>query len=119
MKVPAYLFALKFDYFHELIIAQELSRIHARGYSDGLGGGTCIGLFTSVLGCLPNISIFPGLPPILNFGNPTLREQIAMEVLSGKKFTCLAVTEAFAGSDVAGLKCRAKKVEGGWVVNGT
>jgi hypothetical protein len=33
----------QFDYFHELIINQEFSRIHARGYSDGLGGGTIIG----------------------------------------------------------------------------
>jgi alkylation response protein AidB-like acyl-CoA dehydrogenase len=60
-----------------------------------------------------------GLPPILNFGKPALRDKIAPEVLAGKKFTCLAVTEAFAGSDVAGLKCFAKRVEDGWVVNGT
>lgn len=33
-----------FDYFHELIITQELSRIGSRGYSDGLLGGMVIGL---------------------------------------------------------------------------
>ncbi|KAF9468150.1 acyl-CoA dehydrogenase [Collybia nuda] len=95
----------EFDYFHELIISQEMARIHARGYSDGLGGGTCI-----------------GLPPILNFGKPALRDKIVPEVLAGKKFICLAVTEAFAGSDVAGLKCSAKRVSDGWVkwiTNGT
>ncbi|TFK72901.1 acyl-CoA dehydrogenase NM domain-like protein [Pluteus cervinus] len=92
----------EFDNFHELIIAQELARIHARGYSDGLGGGTCI-----------------GLPPVLNFGKKELRERVAEEVLSGKKYICLAVTEAFAGSDVAGVKCRASRVVNGWVVNGT
>ncbi|KAG6865907.1 hypothetical protein C0991_010740 [Blastosporella zonata] len=92
----------EFDSFHELIIAQELGRIHARGYSDGLGGGTCI-----------------GLPPVLNFAKPALRDKIAPEVLDGKKFICLAVTEAFAGSDVAGLRCRARKVNGEWIVNGT
>ncbi|KAF5371822.1 hypothetical protein D9615_009550 [Tricholomella constricta] len=84
---------------------EELARIHARGYSDGLGGGICI-----------------GLPPVLNFGKPALRDKIAAEVLDGKKFICLAITEAFAGSDVAGIKCRAKRVDGGWVkwiTNGT
>ncbi|KAG5652332.1 hypothetical protein H0H81_005400 [Sphagnurus paluster] len=92
----------KFDCFHELILNQELARIHARGYSDGLGGGTCI-----------------GLPPVMNFGKPALRDKIVAEVLGGEKFISLAVTEAFAGSDVSGIKCHAKKVEGAWVVNGS
>ncbi|PPQ69172.1 hypothetical protein CVT26_003546 [Gymnopilus dilepis] len=95
----------EFDYFHELIMGQEIARAHSRGYQDGSGGGTYI-----------------GLPPILNFGKPALREKIAEEVFSGKKLCALAITEAFAGSDVAGLKCHAKKVDGGWVkwiTNGT
>lgn len=48
-----------------------------------------------------------------------MRDKIVPEVLAGKKFVCLAITEAFAGSDVAGLKCSAKRVADGWVVNGT
>ncbi|KAG6831810.1 hypothetical protein H0H92_007487 [Tricholoma furcatifolium] len=92
----------EFDCFHELIIAQELGRIHARGYSDGLGGGTCI-----------------GLPPVLNFAKPALRNRIVPDILNGKKFISLAVTEAFAGSDVAGIRCRARRKNGEWVVNGT
>ncbi|KAJ7127060.1 acyl-CoA dehydrogenase/oxidase [Mycena epipterygia] len=94
--------SVEFDAFHGLIITQEFSRLHARGYSDGLAGGTII-----------------GLPPIINFAQPALRDRIVAETLSGKKSLCLAVTEAFAGSDVQGLKCRATRVEGGWVVNGT
>ena len=33
----------KFDYFHELVVTQELVRCGARGYSDGLQGSvsTC------------------------------------------------------------------------------
>jgi len=92
----------EFDYFHELIMGQECARIHARGYADGMGGGTYI-----------------GLPPIINFGQPALRERIAKEVFSGKKLCSLAITEAFAGSDVAGLRCLATKVDGGWRVTGT
>jgi alkylation response protein AidB-like acyl-CoA dehydrogenase len=46
---------------------------------------------------------------------------VVPEVLSGKKLICLAVTEAFAGSDVAGLKTTATKTADGkyWIVNGT
>ncbi|KAJ7650358.1 acyl-CoA dehydrogenase [Roridomyces roridus] len=92
----------EFDYFHEMIMAQEGTRFNARGYVDGLGGGTYI-----------------GLPPIMNFGQPALREKVLGEVFAGKKFVCLAITEAFAGSDVAGLKCFAKKTPEGWRVTGT
>lgn len=92
----------EFDYFHELIMGQEIARIHARGYIDGLGGGT-----------------FIGLPAVMNFGQPELRDRVVREVFEGKKLVCLAITEAFAGSDVAGLKCFAKRVEKGWVVTGT
>ncbi|TFK27199.1 acyl-CoA dehydrogenase [Coprinopsis marcescibilis] len=92
----------EFDYFHELIMGQESARLHARGYLDGIGGGT-----------------FIGLPPIMNFGKPALREKIMKEVFEGKKLCALGITEAFAGSDVAGLRCFAKRVENGWIVTGT
>ncbi|KAF7316998.1 Acyl-CoA dehydrogenase [Mycena chlorophos] len=92
----------EFTYFYEMILAQESTRFSSRGYLDGLGGGTYI-----------------GLPPILNFGQPALRDKIAGEVFSGKKLVCLAITEAFAGSDVAGLKTFAKRTDKGWLVNGT
>ncbi|KAF9525679.1 acyl-CoA dehydrogenase/oxidase [Crepidotus variabilis] len=92
----------EFDIFHEMILWEEFSHIHARGYSDGLAAGVCI-----------------GLPPVLNFGNEKLKDAIIEDILSGKKLICLAVSEAFAGSDVAGMKCSAKRTEGGWIVNGT
>ncbi|KAF9476703.1 acyl-CoA dehydrogenase [Pholiota conissans] len=88
----------EFDQFHELIMWQEFARIHARGYNDGLGGGTCI-----------------ALPPVLNFGSEELKKAVVEDIFGGKKTICLAVTEAFAGSDVAGLKCHAKAMETGWI----
>ena len=62
-----------------------------------------------------------GLPPVLNFGSPELKARVVPEVLSGKKFICLAISEAFAGSDVMGLKTTAKKTEDGkhWIITGT
>ncbi|PVG01670.1 acyl-CoA dehydrogenase NM domain-like protein [Serendipita vermifera] len=94
----------EFDYFHELIITQELVRSGARGYGDGMLGGMVI-----------------GLPPVMNFGSDSLKRKVLPEVLSGKKFICLAISEAFAGSDVAGLKTTAVKTEDGkhWIINGT
>ncbi|EGN98920.1 hypothetical protein SERLA73DRAFT_90002 [Serpula lacrymans var. lacrymans S7.3] len=94
----------QFDYFHELIITQEIVRCGARGYGDGLLGGKVI-----------------GLPPVLNFGTPELKAKILPEVFSGKKFICLAISEAQAGSDVMGLQTTAVKSEDGkeWIVNGT
>jgi alkylation response protein AidB-like acyl-CoA dehydrogenase len=94
----------EFDYFHEMVVTQELVRVGARGYGDGMLGGMVI-----------------GLPPVMNFGSEELRKRIIPEVFSGKKFICLAVSEAFAGSDVAGLRTTAVKTEDGkhWIVNGT
>jgi hypothetical protein len=46
---------------------------------------------------------------------------VTEECLSGKKFMCLAVTEAFAGSDVAGIRTTATKTPDGkhYLINGT
>ncbi|KAI9511847.1 acyl-CoA dehydrogenase NM domain-like protein [Russula earlei] len=94
----------EFDYFHELVLHQETARCSARGYGDGLQAGAII-----------------GLPPVLNFGSPELKARVVPEVLAGKKFICLAISEAFAGSDVMGLKTTAKKTEDGkhWIITGT
>ena len=95
---------VQFNCFHSLIIAQEIARINARGYYDGLGGGTCI-----------------GLPPVIHFGRAEVKERVVKDVLDGKKSHCLAISEAFAGSDVSGIKCTAVKSADGtyWTVNGT
>ncbi|KAG6865903.1 hypothetical protein C0991_010736 [Blastosporella zonata] len=94
----------EFDYFHELIITQEFARSSLRGYGDGLLGGKVI-----------------GLPPVLNFGSEELKAKVVPEVLSGKKFICLAISEAHAGSDVMGLQTTAVKSEDGkeWIINGS
>lgn len=62
-----------------------------------------------------------GLPPVMHFARPELRDRVMKEVLSGSKFISLAISEAFAGSDVSGLKTTAKKSEDGkfWIINGT
>lgn len=50
-----------------------------------------------------------------------LKQKVTDEVLSGKKKMSLAITEAFAGSDVAGIRTTAEKSKDGshYIVNGT
>lgn len=70
-----------------------------------------------------------GLPPVLNFGKGALQQRVLNDVFSGKKYICLAITEAFAGSDVSGLRTTAEKTPDGkhfivtgtkkWITNGT
>jgi len=53
--------------------------------------------------------------------DPALKRTVTDEVLSGRKKICLAITEAFAGSDVAGIRTTAEKTADGkhYVINGT
>lgn len=95
----------EFDYFHDLIMSQEMSRPLMRGFQDGNMAGMTI-----------------GLTAVLNFArDEAWKNKIANEVFSGEKKLCLAITEAFAGSDVAGLRTTAEKTPDGkhYIVNGT
>lgn len=62
-----------------------------------------------------------GLPPVLNFGSNELKAKIVPDVLAGRKFISLAISEAFAGSDVTGVRTTAVKSADGtyWTINGT
>lgn len=95
----------EFDYFSDLIMSQEGTRANVRGFQDGNMAGMVI-----------------GLPCVMNYMKDEKRRKTIMdEVFSGKKKICLAITEAFAGSDVAGLRTTATKTPDGkhYIVNGT
>lgn len=94
-----------YDYFCDLILSQELVRMNARGFQDGNMAGMTI-----------------SMSAVLAWANDEkLKNRVADEVLSGKKKMCLAITEAFAGSDVAGLRTTAELSEDGshYIVRGT
>ncbi|EMC93022.1 hypothetical protein BAUCODRAFT_270716 [Baudoinia panamericana UAMH 10762] len=94
-----------FDYFHDLVMGQELTRHNQRGFQDGNMAGMTISLTAVQQWC----------------NDEALKQRITEEVLSGKKKMSLAVTEAFAGSDVAGIRTTAELSEDGqhWLINGT
>jgi len=58
--------------------------------------------------------------PILHFGSDELKERLVGPLLRGEIRSCLAITEAEGGSDVANLTRSAKKSEDGkhYIVNG-
>jgi alkylation response protein AidB-like acyl-CoA dehydrogenase len=94
----------EFDYFHEMIAHEEMVRMGYPGWQDGLVAGFSI-----------------GQPVICNFGTPQQQATVGKECFLGNKRICLAISEAFAGSDVANIKTTAKKTADGkhYIVNGT
>ncbi len=85
---------------------------------SGIPHSICVTFNFIIVGLLGGKVI--GLPPVLNFGSQELKAKVVPEVLSGKKFICLAISEAHAGSDVMGLKTTAVKSPDGkeWIING-
>jgi len=92
-----------YDYFHELITADELAR-PSGGVVWALSGGLGI-----------------GLTPVITFGMPkdtAKQDKIITECLAGTKIICLGITEPTGGSDVANIKCTAKDMGDHWLVSG-
>ncbi|WP_367256432.1 acyl-CoA dehydrogenase family protein [Pseudomonas sp. stari2] len=77
------------DLFAKIAASEELMRCGSGGLVAGLG------------------SLDIGLPPIVKWARPEVRERVVPLVLSGEKISALAVTEPGGGSDVANLQTRA------------
>ncbi|EEQ87997.2 acyl-CoA dehydrogenase [Blastomyces dermatitidis ER-3] len=93
----------KWDFFHELIVTDELSRAASGGLVWNLIGGFGI-----------------GCPPVIKYGKKELVQRILPAILSGDKRICLAITEPDCGSDVSNISCEAKLTPDGrhYIVNG-
>jgi len=94
----------EYTYCHDKIIHEEIARMQSPGFIDSMFAGFTI-----------------GAPPLFNYGTDLMKKTILPEVLAGRKRIALAITEAFAGSDVAGLRTTATKSADGrhYIVNGT
>jgi acyl-CoA dehydrogenase len=77
------------DLFAKVAASEELMRCGSGGLVAGLG------------------SLDIGLPPIVKWARPEVRERVVPQVLSGEKISALAITEPGGGSDVANLQTRA------------
>jgi len=58
------------------------------------------------------------LPPIITAGSEYLKNKVIRDVVTGKKQISLAISEPYAGSDVANIRTTAKKEGDFYIVNG-
>jgi len=80
---------------------EELARCGSGGVAAGLGAHSGI-----------------ALPPIATFGTEDQKERYLAPGLRAELIAALAITEPGAGSDVAGIRTHARRVDGGYMVNG-
>jgi acyl-CoA dehydrogenase len=84
------------------VLAEELARCGSGGLAAGVGAHVNI-----------------ATPPIWKFGTDEQKQRYLAPAIRGEAIGALAITEPDAGSDVAGIRTQARRVDGGWVVNGS
>jgi acyl-CoA dehydrogenase len=84
------------------IFAQELARCGSGGLAAGIGAHTSI-----------------ALSPIAQFGTDEQKRRWLAPGIRGERIAALAITEPDAGSDVAGIRTRAVREDGGYRVSGS
>ena len=102
LKYPVALGGQGGDYVHDAVWAEELA---AAGAGGGVGAG--LGAHTGI-----------ATPPVWKFGTPDQHERFLRPAIAGRRIAALGITEPGAGSDVASIRTTARKVPGGYVVNG-
>jgi acyl-CoA dehydrogenase len=90
------------DYLHDAVLIEELGGCGSGGVAAGIGAHITI-----------------ATPPIFKFGTEEQKQRFLVPAIRGEKIAALGITEPGTGSDVAGIRTRAKRVEDGWVVNGS
>jgi acyl-CoA dehydrogenase len=88
------------DGWYRLIATEEIARAGS--------GGLMASLFSH------NI----GLPPLNAHASEVLKQRVIPGVLTGEKIAALAITEPSGGSDVARLRCTARRDGEHWVIDG-
>jgi acyl-CoA dehydrogenase len=86
----------------DAVFAEEMAWCGSGGLAAGIGAHAGI-----------------ALPPIWRFGTEDQKQRFLVPGIRGEKIAALAITEPDAGSDVASIRTRARKVDGGYVVNGS
>jgi len=68
--------------------------------------------------CLHWIADRQSGPLIMTFGTEAMRQEILPRIVAGEAYFCIGMSEPDSGSDLAGVRTKAEKVDGGWRVNG-
>src|SRR5687768_5351548 len=92
---------LGLGYLEHVVAQEEVARASASiGLSYGAHSNLCVN-------------------QIRRWGNDEQKKKYLPRLISGEHVGALAMSEAGAGSDVVGMKLRADRVQGGYVLNGT
>ena len=83
------------------LIAREVERVDS-GYRSAMSVQSSLVMF-----------------PIHKYGTEEQRQKYLPRLATGELVGCFGLTEPDAGSDPGSMKTRARKVSGGWVLNGT
>jgi acyl-CoA dehydrogenase len=83
------------------VMSEELSRCGSGGLAAGIGAHMGI-----------------ACPPVASFGTEEQKQRWLAPAMRAQKIGALAITEPGGGSDVAAVRTRAERVDGGWLVNG-
>ncbi len=89
------------DVIADAVFVEELARCGSGGLAAGIGAHSGI-----------------ALPPIWKFGTEDQKQRYLVPGIRGQTIAALAITEPDAGSDVASIRTHARKVDGGYIVNG-
>lgn len=87
--------------FGQIVLAEELAR--------STYGGVTVAIMVHVAMASPHL---------LNAGSPEQLDRYAEDLIMGRKVCGIAVSEPEAGSDVAGMRTRARRDGDDWVING-
>ena len=92
---------LGLGYLEHVVAQEEVARASASiGLSYGAHSNLCVN-------------------QIRRWGNAEQKQKYLPKLISGEHVGALAMSESGAGSDVVGMKLKAEKVQGGYVLNGT
>ena len=90
-----------FDKVADCIIREETSRV-CQAFASSLSAHSHLGIW-----------------PIWRIGSDAQKEQYFKPALAGEKVSCFGLSEPDGGSNIRALKTHAKKVDGGYIINGS
>eukprot|EP00927_Polykrikos_kofoidii_P013071 TRINITY_DN15688_c0_g1_i1.p1 TRINITY_DN15688_c0_g1~~TRINITY_DN15688_c0_g1_i1.p1 ORF type:complete len:422 (-),score=37.03 TRINITY_DN15688_c0_g1_i1:295-1560(-) len=91
----------EFNYFHELVFIDELSRCASGGLLRGIEG------------------VQLAVPSIVNFGSEEMKSRVVPSCLKGEKTICCGTIDLGGTNDVANIKVTARRDANHYVVNGS
>jgi len=101
LRYPEDVGGMEADKVTSMIFYEEISR-------------ASIGFAQSVI-----MNMLMGTHMVQRWGTEEMKQRCLLPAISGEKIATICFTEDQSGSDLAGTRTSAKKVDGGWVLNGT